>query len=169
MTVRTSKATRTLPGGWSDLIPGVALSAIVAAIGYVAAPYVAKVAPIPNIVIALVVGIALNPIAVRPAVQPVPVMLAGPRDEYAGDVVPSLRHAVRAEHLMRCGPSLRQRARRVAPRLQNLPDRTGTEAPQQRGLSERFALRRWRSKLRRRPSSEVTTMRGAPKGVGLML
>ncbi|HEY6027601.1 MAG TPA: putative sulfate exporter family transporter, partial [Pseudolabrys sp.] len=70
MTVRTSKATRTLPGDWSDLIPGVALSAIVAAIGYVAAPYVAKVAPIPNIVIALVVGIALNPIAVRPAVQP---------------------------------------------------------------------------------------------------
>jgi uncharacterized integral membrane protein (TIGR00698 family) len=70
VTVRTSKATRTLPGDWSDLIPGVALSAIVAAIGYVAAPYVAKVAPIPNIVIALVVGIALNPIAVRPAVQP---------------------------------------------------------------------------------------------------
>ena len=46
--------------------PGVAMSALVAAIGYVAAPYVAHVVPIPNMVIALVVGIALNPIAARP-------------------------------------------------------------------------------------------------------
>jgi uncharacterized integral membrane protein (TIGR00698 family) len=53
-----------------DYAPGVILSAIVAAIGYVTAPYVAHVAPIPNMVIALVVGIALNPIAARPAVQP---------------------------------------------------------------------------------------------------
>ena len=52
------------------LAPGVALSAIVAVIGYVAAPYVARVVPIPNMVIALVVGIALNPLAARPAVQP---------------------------------------------------------------------------------------------------
>ena len=36
-----------------DYAPGVVLSAIVAAIGYVAAPYVAHVAPIPNMVIAL--------------------------------------------------------------------------------------------------------------------
>ena len=50
--------------------PGVALSAIVAAIGYLAAPYVAHIVPIPNMVIALVVGIALNPIAARPAMQP---------------------------------------------------------------------------------------------------
>ena len=53
-----------------DYAPGVILSAIVAAIGYLAAPYVADVAPIPNMVIALVVGIALNPIAARPAMQP---------------------------------------------------------------------------------------------------
>ena len=53
-----------------DYAPGVVLSAVVAAIGYVAAPYVAHVAPIPNMVIALVVGIALNPIAARPAGQP---------------------------------------------------------------------------------------------------
>jgi uncharacterized integral membrane protein (TIGR00698 family) len=46
------------------------LSAIVAAIGYFAAPYVARVIPIPSMVIALVVGIALNPLAARPAVQP---------------------------------------------------------------------------------------------------
>jgi uncharacterized integral membrane protein (TIGR00698 family) len=50
--------------------PGVALSALVAVIGYVAAPFVAKAVPIPSMVIALVVGIALNPIAARAAVQP---------------------------------------------------------------------------------------------------
>jgi uncharacterized membrane protein YadS len=53
-----------------DYAPGVILSAIVAAAGYLAAPYVADVAPIPNMVIALVIGIALNPIAARPATQP---------------------------------------------------------------------------------------------------
>jgi uncharacterized integral membrane protein (TIGR00698 family) len=52
------------------LAPGIMLSAIVAAIGYFAAPYVARVIPIPSMVIALVVGIALNPLAARPAVQP---------------------------------------------------------------------------------------------------
>jgi uncharacterized integral membrane protein (TIGR00698 family) len=54
----------------ATLAPGIALSAIVAAIGYVAAPYVAHVVPIPNMVIALVVGIALNPLGARPVVQP---------------------------------------------------------------------------------------------------
>src|SRR5215831_16400054 len=54
----------------ATLAPGVLLSAIVAAIGYIAAPYVAKIVPIPNMVIALVVGIALNPLAARPSVQP---------------------------------------------------------------------------------------------------
>jgi len=52
------------------VMPGIALSAIVAAIGYFAAPYVARIVPIPNMVIALVVGIALNPLAARPSVQP---------------------------------------------------------------------------------------------------
>jgi uncharacterized integral membrane protein (TIGR00698 family) len=54
----------------ATLAPGILLSALVAAIGYIAAPFVAKAAPIPNMVIALVVGIALNPLAARPAVQP---------------------------------------------------------------------------------------------------
>src|SRR5215472_207724 len=54
----------------ASLGPGIVLSAVVAAIGYVAAPYVARVIPIPNMVIALVVGIALNPLAARPSVQP---------------------------------------------------------------------------------------------------
>jgi uncharacterized integral membrane protein (TIGR00698 family) len=53
-----------------DYAPGVILSAIVAAVGYLAAPYVARIAPIPNMVIALVIGIALNPIAACPAIQP---------------------------------------------------------------------------------------------------
>jgi uncharacterized integral membrane protein (TIGR00698 family) len=51
------------------IAPGLVLSAIVAAVGYLAAPYVARVVPIPSMVIALVVGIALNPIAARPATQ----------------------------------------------------------------------------------------------------
>jgi uncharacterized membrane protein YadS len=53
-----------------DIAPGLVLSAIVAAICYFAAAYVARVVPIPSMVIALVVGIALNPIATRPATQP---------------------------------------------------------------------------------------------------
>jgi uncharacterized integral membrane protein (TIGR00698 family) len=53
-----------------EYFPGVLLSAIVAIIGYVGAPYVAHVAPIPNMVVALIVGIALNPVAARPAVKP---------------------------------------------------------------------------------------------------
>jgi uncharacterized integral membrane protein (TIGR00698 family) len=52
------------------LAPGIFLSGLVAAIGYIAAPFVAKAVPIPSMVIALVVGIALNPLAARPAVQP---------------------------------------------------------------------------------------------------
>jgi len=52
------------------LAPGIVLSAAVAAVGYIAAPFVAKAVPIPSMVIALVVGIALNPLAARPAVQP---------------------------------------------------------------------------------------------------
>ena len=51
------------------LAPGILLSALVAAIGYIAAPFVAKAVPIPNMVIALVVGIALNPLAARAAVH----------------------------------------------------------------------------------------------------
>jgi uncharacterized integral membrane protein (TIGR00698 family) len=57
------------PATISALLPGLVLSGIVAAGGYLAAPYVAKVAPIPNMVIALVIGIALNPIAARPWTQ----------------------------------------------------------------------------------------------------
>ena len=54
----------------AEYAPGVALSALVAGIGYLAAPFVAHVVPIPNMVIALVVGIALNPLAARPVMLP---------------------------------------------------------------------------------------------------
>jgi len=53
----------------SGVLPGLVLSGIVAAAGYMLAPYVARVVPIPNMVIALVIGIALNPIAARPWTQ----------------------------------------------------------------------------------------------------
>ncbi|HTT47942.1 MAG TPA: putative sulfate exporter family transporter [Pseudolabrys sp.] len=70
MSAENSQALRPATATAFDYAPGVILSAIVAAAGYLAAPYVAHVAPIPNMVIALVIGIALNPIAVRPATQP---------------------------------------------------------------------------------------------------
>ena len=69
MTAQNTQASRPSVAMAAALAPGVALSAVVAAIGYVAAPYVARFVPIPNMVIALVVGIALNPLAARPSVQ----------------------------------------------------------------------------------------------------
>jgi uncharacterized integral membrane protein (TIGR00698 family) len=52
------------------IVPGVIVSALVAAVGYLAAPYVAHVAPIPAMVIALLAGIVLNPLAAKPATKP---------------------------------------------------------------------------------------------------
>ena len=53
-----------------DVLPGVALSAAVGALAVISAPWVAKVFPIPAMVIALLVGIALNPIARSARFQP---------------------------------------------------------------------------------------------------
>ncbi len=53
-----------------DLVPGILISLAVAIVGVVAAPYVGKVVPIPAMVIALLVGIALNPVAARPVFKP---------------------------------------------------------------------------------------------------
>jgi uncharacterized integral membrane protein (TIGR00698 family) len=50
--------------------PGFALSAAVAAAAYLAAPYVARALPIPAMVLALVIGIAINPIANQPVMRP---------------------------------------------------------------------------------------------------
>lgn len=70
MTAENLQAMRPTVAAAATLAPGIILSGIVAAIGYLAAPYVARVVSIPNMVIALVAGIALNPLAARPAVQP---------------------------------------------------------------------------------------------------
>jgi uncharacterized integral membrane protein (TIGR00698 family) len=52
------------------LAPGVLLSALVAAAAVAAAPWVARVVPIPAMVLALLIGIALNWVATKPAVAP---------------------------------------------------------------------------------------------------
>lgn len=52
------------------IAPGLALSAAVAVAAYAGAPLVAKVFPVPAMVIALIIGIALNSLAARPAFRP---------------------------------------------------------------------------------------------------
>jgi len=53
-----------------QLAPGVLLSALVAAAAVAAAPWVARVLPIPAMVLALLIGIALNWLAAKPVVAP---------------------------------------------------------------------------------------------------
>jgi uncharacterized integral membrane protein (TIGR00698 family) len=53
-----------------DFAPGVLLSASVAVAGFLAAPWVAKALPIPAMVLALVIGIALNPLASQARFKP---------------------------------------------------------------------------------------------------
>ncbi len=52
------------------LAPGIALAAAVAAVAVMAAPLVARALPIPAMVIALILGVALNKLAERPLYQP---------------------------------------------------------------------------------------------------
>jgi uncharacterized integral membrane protein (TIGR00698 family) len=52
------------------IVPGVALSAVVAGIAVWSAPHMPKAVPIPAMVLALLIGIALNRVAARPALQP---------------------------------------------------------------------------------------------------
>jgi uncharacterized integral membrane protein (TIGR00698 family) len=70
VTTQNSQTVRPVAAIAVDYLPGIAISAIVAIIGYVATPYIAHVAPIPNMVTALIVGMAFNPIAARPTTQP---------------------------------------------------------------------------------------------------
>lgn len=51
------------------IAPGFFLSCLVAVLAVFGAPYVARIATIPAMVLALIVGIVLNPIAVRPIFQ----------------------------------------------------------------------------------------------------
>ena len=53
-----------------QLAPGIGLSAVVAIAAVLSAPLVAKAVPIPAMVIALLIGIALNRVADAPAFQP---------------------------------------------------------------------------------------------------
>ena len=53
-----------------NVLPGLALAALVAIAAVVAAPLVAHALPIPAMVIALFIGIVLNPLARRPRFQP---------------------------------------------------------------------------------------------------
>jgi uncharacterized integral membrane protein (TIGR00698 family) len=56
---------------WLERVPGIGLSAAVAVTAYFAAPQLAHILPIPAIVIALVIGVALNPwVAARPTFLP---------------------------------------------------------------------------------------------------
>jgi len=70
MTVPASHFMRQVAAVPLDNFPGILLSAIVASVAYFAAPYVARMVPIPTMVIALVIGIALNPVAVHPLFRP---------------------------------------------------------------------------------------------------
>jgi len=53
-----------------QFVPGIVAAAFVALAAYLVAPYVGRVAPIPAMVIALVFGIALNPVVARPLTKP---------------------------------------------------------------------------------------------------
>ena len=64
--VRIARATAML----RQLAPGFFLSAAVAVAAVLSAPYVARALPIPAMVIALFIGIALNSLAKRPAFEP---------------------------------------------------------------------------------------------------
>jgi uncharacterized integral membrane protein (TIGR00698 family) len=56
---------------WTGRAPGIALSAAVALAAYFAAPQLARILPVPAIVIALIIGVALNPwVAARPVFLP---------------------------------------------------------------------------------------------------
>jgi uncharacterized integral membrane protein (TIGR00698 family) len=53
-----------------SILPGLLLSSLVAVAAVAAAPLIAKLVPIPAMVIALLIGIALNAVAERPLFQP---------------------------------------------------------------------------------------------------
>ena len=69
--VTAEPAPKTLPALASirGVLPGLALSALVAGAAVAAAPLIGRLAPVPAMVIALLIGIALNPVARRPLFQ----------------------------------------------------------------------------------------------------
>jgi uncharacterized integral membrane protein (TIGR00698 family) len=70
VTLPTQQVSRPFTETVIDYAPGVALSASVALAAYLAAPYLPKSLPIPAMVLALVTGIALNPLATQARFRP---------------------------------------------------------------------------------------------------
>jgi len=72
MTERSMTDTRVRAGvaAGRSLAPGFVLSAVVAVVAMMSAPYVARVVPIPAMVIALIIGIAFNSVAERSTFRP---------------------------------------------------------------------------------------------------
>lgn len=74
MTAETKAAPRSVTSdafaSLRKLAPGLALATAISLVAYLAAPVITTVAPIPAIIIALIIGVALNPVAVKPALQP---------------------------------------------------------------------------------------------------
>lgn len=70
MPASTPATGRSFSTALTDISPGFLLAAAVALVAFLVAPYVARFVPIPAMVLALVIGIALNPIASRPLVRP---------------------------------------------------------------------------------------------------
>src|SRR5262249_1316807 len=71
---RMADASVTAAPGWAAAVRRIAagflFSALVAAIAVIGAPWVARAVTIPAMVLALLIGIALNPLAARPVFQP---------------------------------------------------------------------------------------------------
>jgi uncharacterized integral membrane protein (TIGR00698 family) len=70
VTTEAPQLQRSLYGRPADLVPGLVLAGVIAGAAQLCAPYLGKWVPIPPIVIALVVGMALNPLAGHPAIKP---------------------------------------------------------------------------------------------------
>jgi uncharacterized integral membrane protein (TIGR00698 family) len=70
LSIKTVARGRSIADQAVEIAPGFILSAIVAVVAVYGAPYIARLVTIPAMVLALVVGIVLNPLAVRPVFQP---------------------------------------------------------------------------------------------------
>jgi uncharacterized integral membrane protein (TIGR00698 family) len=70
LTVQAPQLPRTLYGRAVELVPGLVLAGMIAGAAQLSAPYFGKLVPIPPIVIALVIGMALNPLAGHPTIKP---------------------------------------------------------------------------------------------------
>jgi uncharacterized integral membrane protein (TIGR00698 family) len=70
VTAEAPQLQRSLSGRVADLVPGVLLAGVIAGAAQLTAPYLGRWAPIPPIVIALVIGMALNPLASHPVIKP---------------------------------------------------------------------------------------------------